>query len=452
LDCGTAAFAKPGRERHEMTACDIRAGSATARDLFARLAHDTAAAPGVTRTAYGEGERIAFALVAEAARGWSAEAAFDAAGNQFLTLPGVDRSRSIQIGSHLDSVPHGGNYDGAAGVVLGIALQAVLAGAGRQPPFDLTIACLRAEESCWFPFSYIGSKSALGLLDSAVLEGVRRSDTGRTLADHMREEGFAPERVATGERLIEPRRILAHIEPHIEQAPLLRSSDVPLGIVTGIRGSFRYRDIHCFGEYAHSGATPLGLRRDAVLASAKLVVALQAMWRDYEAGSEDLSVTFGEIGTDPEHHSFSKVAGEVRLCLDVRSQKRETLDRARAEMEAIVSRVAVETGTRFELGALSGSEPATMSASINGILADACAAAGVKARYMPSGAGHDAATFAQAGVPTTMLFIRSENGSHNPDEYMDMADFDRALAVLAESLEMPPQRWLDASAAPMSLI
>jgi N-carbamoyl-L-amino-acid hydrolase len=443
LDCRTAAaFAE--REQPGMTAYDIRAGSALARDLFARLARDTAAAPGVTRVAYGEGERIAFALMAEAAREWSVEAAFDAAGNQFLTLPGVDRSRSIQIGSHLDSVPHGGNYDGAAGVILGIALQAVLAGAGRRPPFDLTVACLRAEESCWFPFSYIGSKSALGLLDSTVLEGVRRSDTGRTLADHMREEGFAPERVAAGERLINPGRILANIEPHIEQAPLLKSSDVPLGIVTGIRGSFRYRDIHCFGEYAHSGATPLNLRRDAVLASARLVVALQAMWRDYEAKGEDLSVTFGEIGTDPRHHSFSKVAGEVRLCLDVRSQKRESLDRARGEVEAIASQIAAETGTRFQLGALSGSEPATMSSSVNGILADACAAAGVKARYMPSGAGHDAATFAQAGVPTTMLFIRSENGSHNPDEFMDMADFDRALDVLVKSLAMPPQRWIDA--------
>src|SRR4029079_14969333 len=107
-----------------MTGLDLVAGSRLASGLFPRLAAETSDSPGVTRVAYGEGERIAFSAVADAAKAWSAELRFDAAGNQFITLPGVDRERTIQIGSHLDSVPHGGNYDGAAGVILGIALQA----------------------------------------------------------------------------------------------------------------------------------------------------------------------------------------------------------------------------------------------------------------------------------------------------------------------------------------
>ena len=392
--------------------------------------------------AYGAGERIAFARMAQAAQAWSAEHRFDAAGNQFITLPGADRERVIQISSHLDSVPHGGNFDGAAGVILGIALQAGLASAGRRPPFDLTVVCLRAEESCWFPHSYVGSKTALGRLDPTVLENVRRSDTGRSLAEHMREEGFDPDGVRRGERLIEPERIVANIEPHIEQAPLLLSEGLPLGIVSAIRGSFRYRAMRCFGEYAHSGAMPRALRRDAAVASARLILAMQALWEEVERQGDDLTVTFGEIGTDPAQHSFSKVAGEVRLCLDVRSRSRETLDWVREDLRRTANEISAETGTRFEFGSLSGSEPALMSSSLNGILSDACEQVGIPTRVMPSGAGHDAATYAQAGVPSTMLFIRNENGSHNPDEWMDMADFDQALAALAACIDMPAERWL----------
>ena len=303
--------------------------------LFGELGLQTRDAPGVTRVAYGEGEHKAFALAAAAAAGMGASAVFDPAGNQFLTLPGRNRSARILIGSHLDSVPHGGNFDGAAGVFLGLALQAAFVEGETMPAFDLTIACLRAEESCWFPHSYIGSKSALGCLDPRVLDEVRRSDTGRSLADHMRGEGFDPEAVRRGARWLDPSRILAFIEPHIEQAPLLLSRGIPLGIVTGIRGSRRYRAMRCLGEYAHSGAMPRQLRRDAVVASARLVLELDALWTAVQQAGEDLTVTFGEFGTDPGAHSFSKIAGETRLCLDLRSQSRATLERTLGEVERV---------------------------------------------------------------------------------------------------------------------
>ena len=430
-----------------MHASDLARASTLARELLAAIAADTADAPGVTRIPFGEGERIAFTHVAHAAERWSAECHFDAAGNQFITLPGADRSRTIQIGSHLDSVPHGGDYDGAAGVVMGIALQAALADAGRRPPFDLTVACLRAEESCWFPHSYIGSKTALGRLDPAVLDSALRSDSGRSLADHMREQGFDPESVRSGARLFDPERIIAYIEPHIEQGPVLASEGLPLGIVTGIRGSFRYRAARCLGAYAHSGATPRPLRRDAVVAVSRLVLSMQALWLELEENGEDLAVTFGEISTDPAHHSFSKVAGEVRLCIDVRSQSPSTLTRVEAELQRIAAAIGEETGTRFELGHLSSSEPAQMSDTLNAMLAQSCEATGVPVRRLPSGGVHDAAVYAQAGVPSAMLFIRNENGSHNPEEHMDMADFDRALAALAVMIDMPGERWLAARPA-----
>ncbi len=421
---------------------DLTAAAGLAASLFARLAAESADPPGITRIAYGAGERAAFRAMAEAASAWNARILFDAAGNQFITLPGSDRSRCIVLGSHLDSVPHGGNFDGAAGVILGVALQSALVGHGIEPPFDLTVACLRAEESCWFPHSYIGSKTALGHLDPAVLDAVKRSDTGRSLADHMAQEGFDPAGVRGGARFLDPRAIVAYIEPHIEQAPLLLSQGLPVAAVTGIRGSFRYREMRCFGEYTHSGAMPRSLRRDAAVATARLIAAMQDLWEKLEAQGEDLTVTFGQLGTDPAQHSFSKVAGETRICLDVRSQSAETLAKVDGHLRRLTGEIGEKTGTSFAVGPRSGSEPALMSQGLIDMMLACCAALDVPRKTMASGAGHDAAVFAQAGVPSAMLFIRNAKGSHNPDEHMDLADFDTALAVIFDMMRQPAHCWM----------
>jgi len=432
-------------EDRRQAAFDV--GAATARRLFDALAERTADPPGITRIAYGEGERIAFDLAAGAARDWGAAIEHDPAGNQFITMPGHDRERAILIGSHMDTVPHGGNFDGAAGIVLGLSVQAALAADSRKPPFDLQVVCLRAEESCWFPHSYIGSKTALGRLDPAVLDDVRRSDSGRTLAEHMREEGFDPDSVRAGRCLIDPARIVAYLEPHIEQGPVLAAENVPLGLVSGIRGSFRYRQARCLGEYAHSGATPFELRRDAVVATASFILALQELWAELESAGHDLAITFGQIGTDPAQHSFSKVAGQVDFCLDVRSQSKDTLDIVRTRINALSSEIAARHDIRFDLGPTSGSEPSLMSEAVCNLIERVAGRIGLVMRSMASGAGHDAATFSGAGIPSGMAFIRNENGSHNPDERMDMSDFDRALVLMLGLMDEPAEAWAEVIAA-----
>ncbi len=412
-------------------------GRALARRLFRALAEHTADPPGVTRVAYGLGEQVAHDLVAEAAQAFGAEKRIDAAGNQFLVLAGEDRSRVILVGSHLDSVLHGGDYDGVAGVLMGLALQADLAAQGRMPPCDLAVTCLRAEESCWFPDSYIGSKTALGLLDPDVLDGVRRSDDGTSLAQHMERLGFDPDGVRRGKRHYEPEEIVAFIEPHIEQAPALVEAGMPVGLVTGIRGSVRYRQIAVTGAYAHSGATPRALRHDAGLAGARLITEMHALWDALEAEGRDLTVTFGEIATDPAQHGFSKVPGHLHLCLDMRSAEADTLERAEQKLRSCAAGIAEATGVTIDLGPRTDSSPTPLSPELRACFAAAAEAQGIGTLTMPSGAGHDAATFAKAGVPTAMLFIRNRNGSHNPDEAMDDADFDAALAVLETALDDP---------------
>ncbi|MBJ3774456.1 hydantoinase/carbamoylase family amidase [Acuticoccus mangrovi] len=409
--------------------------------LFQKIKDATTDAPGVTRVAYGDGEQIAHDMVAAFATEYGAEKTFDAAGNQFLTLPGKDRSRRIVLGSHLDSVPHGGDYDGTAGVLLGLAVATSLADNGIVPPFDLTVACLRAEESCWFPHSYIGSKTALGRLEPGALDTVRRVDSGRTLGEHIAEAGFDPDAVAAGDTFLKPADVVAYIEAHIEQAPLLETEDIPVGIVTGIRGSSRFREIKCVGVYAHSGAMPRKLRHDAALASAHLVVAMDEVWDEFEAKGEDLTVTFGMVNTDPTQHSFSKVAGEVGLCLDMRSESRPTLEAATQRFRERAAVIAQRFGVTFEEGPKSGSEPAVMSPVLNEMAEGAAARLGIKTRRMPSGAGHDAATFAHAGIPSTMIFIRNQNGSHNPDEAMKLPDFDAAVNIVIDMMMRPATEW-----------
>lgn len=426
---------------HAWRTDDFAPGQALARRLFDTLARETADAPGVTRVGFGEGERLAQGLLINEAKARGFEVAHDAAGNLFLTQPGEDRSGTIYIGSHVDTVPHGGNYDGAAGVIAGLAAQATFHAAGIKPPFDVTVLALRAEESCWFPHSYIGSKTALGIFDGKLLDVLKRSDSGRTLADHMTDQSFDPEAVRRGESRIDRQRAVAYIEPHIEQAPVLVFEKLPVGIVTGIRGSFRYRTARCIGAYAHSGAMPREYRHDAAAATGELILRMDDLWAKMLAEGRDLTVTFGEVMTNPEQHGFSKVAGEMHICLDVRSQDKDTLDVVREELLAIAADIAKRRQVSFDFGEISGSTPAVMSKPLQDMMAAAAKQAGVPYRVMASGAGHDAATFALEGIPTAMLFIRNQNGSHNPDEAMEMADFDQALAVLVHMLSMPAARW-----------
>jgi N-carbamoyl-L-amino-acid hydrolase len=385
---------------------------------------------GVTRDAYGPGEQAAHDLVRATAEGLRLETETDAAGNLYMTLPGRDRAaKRIVLGSHLDSVPRGGNYDGAAGVLAGLAVVAGMQEAGFAPARDITVLAVRAEEAgAWFPTSYPGSQAALGRLPEAAL-AVRRLDTGRTLAEHMRAAGFDPDSVRAGARRLGPDNTAAYVELHIEQGPVLDAEAIPVGIVTGIPGSRRLRAGRVVGEYNHSGATPRRYRRDAAIALAELATRLDEHWAVLEARGHALVCTFCVLATT-EAAGFTKIPGEARFELDVRSVEMGSVDAMFAELRRLVPEIEARRGVRFELGVETGSAPSPMDGGIQDGLARAAAALGVEHRRMASGGGHDAAAFAQAGVPAGMLFVRNQNGSHNPDEAMRMEDFSAACAVL----------------------
>jgi N-carbamoyl-L-amino-acid hydrolase len=378
---------------------------------------------GITRDTYGAGEQRAHDLMRDTAQRLGLEVTTDAALNLYMTLPGRDRTLpAVMTGSHLDSVPRGGNFDGAAGVVAGLAALAGWLKAGWHPEADVTVMGIRAEESAWFPVSYIGSKAAFGLLPPETLN-VPRLNSDRPLIDFLTDNGADIDALRAGRRHLDPARIDCFVELHIEQGPVLVEAGDQVGVVTGICGSLRYRDGRVFGQYAHSGATPSTHRRDAVVGMAALICQLQQDWATMEAEGHELNLTFGRMFTDHAQADFSKVSGRVDFTIDVRSRFPATLNVMDSYIHAARDLVEAQWGVRVELGQVSGSTAAAMDEGLRKILFDTAHARGLRVREMPSGAGHDSATFANLGVPTAMLFIRNAHGSHNPDEAMDMADF-----------------------------
>ena len=201
-------------------------------------------------------------------------------------------------------------------------------------------------------------------------------------------------------------------------------------LVTGIRGNVRHRRVVCRGEAAHSGAVPRWLRHDAVLAMSDLLVRIDEHWRVLLEWGEDLVVTAGVVETNPSEHAVSRVPGEVSFALEYRSQDTKTLESFSALVRSECDQIGEKRGVAFEMGPPSYTEPATMSPKIVSLLEETCAAQDIPHEIMPSGAGHDSSVFANAGVPSAMIFVRNDKGSHNPNEKMEYADFFLAAQVL----------------------
>ncbi|MFK7880881.1 Zn-dependent hydrolase [Roseobacter sp.] len=401
-----------------------------ARRLFKELVDISADPPGVTRASFGPIEDAAHSMIRREATAIGLEQRVDAIGNLYVTLPGRDRSAPVLMtGSHLDSVPHGGNFDGAAGVLAGLVMLERLR-AGPRPICDVTLMAIRAEEMIWFPEHYLGSRAAFGLLPPDTPDRLRRSDTERTLADHMEETGFEPQSIREGKPQLDPARIMAFVEVHIEQGPVLVEANLPVGVVTGIRGNIRHRFARIEGETTHAGGVPRRNRRDAVMAGAELVRTLEEWWLEAEAAGKDMVLTIGEFSTDSRRHGITKVPGLVNFTLDVRSQDDALLNRFEAFLNIEAASISARRGVQIDLGPHTRAAAAPMSKDVQSGLTAAAQDCGIHFMQLPSGGGHDCATFAGLGIPSGMLFIRNRNGSHNPNEHMEFDDFALACEVL----------------------
>lgn len=406
-------------------------------EMFEALRQGSPGNPGITRAPYGEGEDFAHRLLADRATALGFEVSRDAALNTYVTLAGRDRSAPVLMtGSHLDSVPQGGNFDGAAGVVAGLAALVAIREVMPVPPQDLVVMAIRAEESVWFQVSYVGSRSAFGLLPAGALDGARRIDSGRSLGEHMAEWGADVAALRGGARHLDAAGIGGFVELHIEQAPSLVEAGLPLAIGTGIPGNFRYPDMVITGEQAHVGL-PRRFRRDAALAGADFAAGLDRIWAEHEARGVPMAATIGRFHTDAALHGMTSVPGRFLMSLDVRAYDAGVLSALEEAVLSLVRDIENRRGVRFELGARASAPVGPVAPAVRTRLEAAAGVLGVPWQPLGSPASHDAATFAQAGVPMGMIFVRNENGSHNPAEAMDVADLMHGIGVLAGWMATP---------------
>ncbi len=405
-----------------------------AEKLFAEVRELTFDGVGVTRDSYGRGESAAAEYLRSVAQGEGLHVEVDAAANLVFSDPDAPSDvPSVWTGSHIDSVPQGGNFDGLAGVIAGLIVQIARRRTGERHSLPLKTIAFRGEESAWFGKAYMGSGALFGKVSASDLE-LKQRTTGETLADCMRRAGADVDKIRTQQVMLENSNVRAYLELHIEQGPVMVARQLPLAVVSGIRGNVRHNKIQCFGDAQHSGVVPRWLRHDAVFAVSDLIMRLDAHWRELLERGTDLVVTAGIVQTDAAEHSISRIPGNVTFSLEARSKSTDSLEGFYQLVQAEMSAIARDRGVTFKPDRRLLSEPATMDPSLSELLLKGCQALGVAHEVLPSGAGHDASLFANAGIPSAMLFVRNRNGSHNPHEAMDLDDFMLGVQVLGDTV------------------
>lgn len=375
-----------------------------------------------------------------AIRGWLLQAGLevtvDFAGNLIGRLPGRDPARgTIAIGSHSDTVPGGGRFDGIAGVAAAIEIARAFASSGERLHHDLAVIDFLAEEPSDFGLSCIGSRGMTGMLEPAMLALADRS--GRRLSEALIGVGGDPLRLEAARRS----DIAAFFELHIEQGPVLEDEGLDLGLVTGIVG-IRRIEVRFTGQAAHAGTAPMHLRRDAAYAGALLIAAVREEAERLAAAGEGYFVaTVGIVEVRPGGSNV--VPRECRLVIDARSSDPALANAFAGAIEAASHAVAARAGVeRSAFETLSDGLPALCDPGLRGYLRASADRLGFSAREMASGAGHDAAFMARI-CPSAMLFIPCLKGmSHTPDEWAEPDALAKGAAVLLEAV-----RSFDAAAA-----
>lgn len=420
-------LSKAGRRAESPYRAQWLAEAGSLFEAARRLGVDPVA--GVSRESYGLGESTCIGMLSLWALDRGLAAQRDLAGNVLFGFDGSEQHPVIVSGSHADSVPEGGNFDGLAGIVAALLVLERLRTLERPLRHGMAALAMRGEESAWYGKSYLGSSAAVGQLDSRLLD-LRNGHTGVVLRESMEAAGADMSAIAQGRKADWLATTRAYLELHIEQGPRLVGEGRPAAAVSGIRGNVRYNRVLCLGEAGHSGAVPREFRHDSVFAFGALLSRLDACWAEVLAAGGDLVMTCGIVGTLPQEQAVSRIPGTLAFSFEARSADSETLVAFDQVFRRECAAVAAARGVRFEFGDRILTSPARMDGRLVTVLEAAGAKLGLDCQAMASGAGHDAAVYANAGIPAAMLFVRNENGSHNPAEAMDLEDFVDGVEVL----------------------
>jgi allantoate deiminase len=360
-------------------------------------------------------------------KGWMEAAGMavrvDAAGNLRGVWPGLTSNYPrLLIGSHLDTAPNAGAFDGILGVVLGVAVVEQLC--GQHLPFAIEVIGFSEEEGIRFNKPFLGSLALIGKLDAEMLALTDRN--GMTVAEAIRSYGLDPANLADA---VLSQEAFAYLEFHIEQGPVLESERASLGVVEALVGQTRMQ-LTFTGQANHAGTTPMHLRHDAMAAAADWIVAVEA----YANAHPGLVATVGKVETSPG--AGNVIAGQVTASLDVRHADDHTRQTAVASLIERANFASAKRGVHVNAQTQMEQPAVPMDASLTQLLRNAAEKAGFAIRRMTSGAGHDAMILAQR-LPSAMLFLSSPGGlSHHPDESVLPDDVEAALATAMEFLTL----------------
>ena len=343
----------------------------------------------------------------------------DAAANVFARFG--DEGETILVGSHLDSVPEGGRFDGALGVLCAVEALESLVEAKTKLRRPVEVVAWADEEGARFGVGLFGSTAAFGRLGRGV--GDRRDRDGVSIADALRALGERGDPAAARR---DPTELAAYLELHIEQGPRLDAAGLPLGVVSDIVGIYHAR-VTIRGRADHAGATVMTARADALAAASEIVLAVERIAR----GRSDSVGTVGEIRVRPGAKNV--VPGECVFSLDLRAARDH--DGLVREVLASVTSIASARAVEASVDELARVPVTALDPRIRDVLKRATRSVGVDAPELVSGAGHDAQNPALSGVPTGMIFVRSTGGSHTPREFASVDDAALGAQALANAIK-----------------
>jgi allantoate deiminase len=364
-------------------------------------------------------------------RAAGAEVTVDAAGNlRALYAAAESTAPRLLLGSHLDTVPNAGAYDGVLGVVMAVALLESLG--GRRLPFAIEVVGFSEEEGIRFGTPFIGSRALVGRLDEELLD--RKDANGISVRTAIENYGLNPAEIPLA---MLSHDALAYLEFHIEQGPVLESLGRSLGAVEAIAGQTRM-EFEFLGRANHAGTTPMHLRHDALAAAAEWIVLVERTAHNHPG----LVATVAQIAAKPG--ASNVIAAEARVTLDVRHKSDDIRDRARGNLVRQAQEIAERRGLSLRQNVLLSQRAVAMDPYLIDQIQEAIRSTGCQPHRMTSGAGHDAMILAEK-TPAAMIFLRSPGGiSHDPAESVEVEDVAKALECglhlldqLASSPEFP---------------
>ena len=384
----------------------------------------------------GETNRVAFSDADLAGRAYiislmqvsGLDVSVDFAGNITGKRAGKDPSKKpIGFGSHIDMVPNGGNYDGCVGSLAAIEVVRTLNEKGIQTEHPLEVFIFSNEEG-----GVVGSRALVGDLKKEALNV--KNSTGFTMREGINRIGGDADRIAEVER--PEGSLTAFLELHIEQGGILDREQIDIGVVEGIVG-IKWWDVSIQGFANHAGTTPMALRKDALLAAAKFIVAVNEVTNSFEGKQVG---TVGRISALPGAPNV--IPGEVVLSLEIRDLSSEKIVNLFTAMEKRTKDIETETGTEFTFTPIDvTSAPALTDTRIQALITEEVKALGLSSKQMQSGAGHDAQEMAKIS-PVGMIFVPSVNGiSHSPKEYTFPEDMANGANVLLRTLLAIDKKW-----------